>query len=157
MQILQAHLCLKTLQGYVNDLLSEQVIIDPSIIIAGSLNASQGSCVYDLIVRGQVPPSRSEETRPNNPNVKRPVDSYEHTLELDSAYVVVEGAEPVATLVHGNYIDATDFIFFQPSRIAAVGVLHLPAIEHGKAGGGMPNTAFGSAHFPIAAKFIFKE
>ena len=157
MQILQAHICLRTLQGYVDDLLCEQVISGPSIILAGSLNASQSSCVYDLIVRGQVPLDRLAETRPQNPIVNVPVDAYEHGLELDSAYVVVEGTEPVATTVHGSCIDATDYIFFQPSRVAVVGVAHLPEIEHGRAEGGMPNTEFGSDHFPIAAKFVFKE
>ena len=154
-QTMQVQVFLNQIQAYLDELAVDMPRDEIAVILTGDFNSTQSTGVYKLITTGKLASTHEDAHARNKPKVKALVDVFGHDLELVSAYVAVNGSEPAATTVHGDYIATIDYVFFQPSKLAAVNVLRVPSIEEGSVEGGMPNTVYGSDHLPVAAAFAF--
>ena len=154
-QTMQVQVFLNQIQAYLDELAVDMPRDEIAVILTGDYNSTQSTGVYKLITTGKLASTHEDAHARNKPKVKALVDVFGHDLELVSAYVAVNGSEPAATTVHGDYIATIDYVFFQPSKLAAVNVLRVPSIEEGSVEGGMPNTVYGSDHLPVAAAFAF--
>ena len=157
-------ICLEHIQDFIRELAEKkpEITEEPAVVFMGDFNSTPGSGVYTLAVNGQLG-LEHEDAKPvpdkhttDVSGITVPVQSFDHELNLASAYSAVNGSEPKGTNFHGSFAETLDYIFYQPGKLDAVSVLELPSEEECRVETALPNTNQPSDHVAIAAKFAFK-
>lgn len=129
-----------------------------SLLICGDFNLGPASPLYEYMLRGVLPitdeivqraSARGADRFLNNP------DGVSHSLNLDSAYRTVLGAEPRYTNFKPTFKDCLDYVWFKGGdSLRPVAVLAPPSDQTlAEENGGIPSRRFPSDHIPIMSRF----